>query len=114
MTFITVFRRVPKPITGMIGIVHDPVFEAFEANLDWLETTGMLVERFDPATAAGEVAKRPAIQQLLTIHGDRVLPLVLVNEQEVSRARVLTRAQLARAVGALSPFSLPIPAPGVN
>ena len=47
MTLVTVFRRVPKPITGMIGILYDAEFEAFEANLDWLETTGVLVERFD-------------------------------------------------------------------
>ncbi len=37
MTFVTVFRRIPKPITGMIGVLHDPQFERFEANLDWLE-----------------------------------------------------------------------------
>ena len=36
MTFVTVFRRVPKPITGMIGVLYDPDFERFEANLDWL------------------------------------------------------------------------------
>ena len=51
MTFVTVFRRVPKPITGMIGTLYDPDFERFEANLDWLETTGVLVEQFDPSTA---------------------------------------------------------------
>jgi len=45
MTFVTVFRRVPRPITGMIGILQDPDFERFEANLDWLETTGVLVEQ---------------------------------------------------------------------
>ena len=39
MTFVTIFRRVPRPITGMIGILQDPEFERFEANLDWLETT---------------------------------------------------------------------------
>jgi hypothetical protein len=41
MTFVTVFRRVPKPITGMIGIQYDADFERFQANLDWLETTGV-------------------------------------------------------------------------
>jgi hypothetical protein len=51
MTFVTVFRHVPKPITGMIGILYDPDFDRFEANLDWLETTGVLVEQFDPSTA---------------------------------------------------------------
>jgi hypothetical protein len=61
MVFVTVFRHVPRPITGMIGTVHDRTFETFEADLDWLETTGILVERFDPATAAAEVSKRPVV-----------------------------------------------------
>jgi len=99
MTFVTVFRRVPKPITGMIGILYDAEFEKFEANLDWLETTGILVEQFDPATARHEVAKRPAVQQVFADEGERSLPLILVNESVVSKGRYLSRAQLARAVG---------------
>ena len=85
MTFVTVFRRVPRPIIGMIGILYDPEFEKFEANLDWLETTGVLVEQFDPSTAQNEVAKRPAVQQVLSDEGERSLPLILVNESVVSR-----------------------------
>ena len=99
MTFVTVFRRIPRPITGMIGILQDPDFERFEASLDWLETTGVLVEQFDPSSAHEEVAKRPAVQQILSTEGDRCLPLILVNESIVSRGRYLSRAQLARAVG---------------
>ena len=99
MTFVTVFRRVPKPITGMIGILYDPEFEKFEASLDWLETTGVLVEQFDPSTAQDEVAKRPAVQQILADEGERSLPVIMVNESVVSRGRYLSRAQLARAVG---------------
>ena len=38
-TFMTMFRRVPKPIIGVIGILYDADFERFQANLDWLETT---------------------------------------------------------------------------
>jgi hypothetical protein len=78
MTFVTVFRRVPKPITGMIGIVYDHDFEKFEANLDWLETTGVLVEQFDPATAQHEVAKRPAVRQILSDEGEQALPVILI------------------------------------
>lgn len=99
MTFVTVFRLVPRPITGMIGIVDDSASQGFEAHLDWLETTGLLVERFDPSTAAEELTKRPAIRQLLLTEGDRVLPLVLIGDQEISRGRFLNRTQLARAVG---------------
>ena len=99
MTFVTVFRRVPKPITGMIGTLYDAEFERFEANLDWLETTGVLVEQFDPSVAPQEVTTRPAVQQILAAEGDHCLPLILVNETVVSRGAYVSRAQLARAVG---------------
>jgi hypothetical protein len=99
MTFVTVFRRIPKPITGMIGVLYDPEFTRFEATLDWLETTGVLVEQFDPSTAQQEVAKRPTVQQILADEGKRALPVILVNESVVSKGRYLSRAQLARAVG---------------
>ena len=98
MTFVTVFRHVPRPIIGL-GTRQDPEFEKFEANLDWLETTGVLVEQFDPSTAQQEVAKRPAVQRIVSAEGDRCLPLILVNESVVSRGTYLSRAQLARAVG---------------
>lgn len=99
MTFVTVFRRVPKPIWGMTGTLYDPEFERFEANLDWLETTSVLVERFDPAAARDEVARRPIVRELLSGGAERILPLVLVNDREVSRAAFLNRTQLARVVG---------------
>jgi hypothetical protein len=99
MTFVTVFRRVPEPITGTIGVLYDREFEKFEANLDWLETTGVLVEQFDPSTALGEVTKRPVVRQILSDEGERALPVILVNEAIVSRGRYLSRAELARAVG---------------
>jgi hypothetical protein len=83
----------------MIGILQDPDFEGFEANLDWLETTGVLVEQFDPSRAEGEVAKRPVVRQILSDEGEQALPVILVNEAVVSRGRYLSRAQLARAVG---------------
>lgn len=51
MTFVTVFRRVARPITGMIRILYDAGVERFESDLDWLEATGVLVEQFDPSTA---------------------------------------------------------------
>jgi hypothetical protein len=99
MTIVTVARRVPEPIIGMCGVRHDRAFETLEANLDWLETTGMPVERFDPETAPSEVATRPVVQQLLSANGERCLPLILVDDAVVSRGTYPSRAQLARAVG---------------
>ena len=44
MPFVTVFRRVPPPIVGTVGVIHDRGFEAFEERLDWLEAVGFPVE----------------------------------------------------------------------
>ncbi len=70
MVFVTVFRHVPRPITGMIGVLYDRTFLTLEEDFDWLETTRILVERFDPSTAPGEVSTRPVVQQLLSAEGD--------------------------------------------
>jgi hypothetical protein len=83
----------------MIGVLYDRTFEAFEANLDWLETTGILVERFDPSAAPSEMTTRPVVQKLLSAEGDACLPLILVNDAVVSRGAHLSRTQMARAVG---------------
>lgn len=99
MTLVTVFRHVPAPIIGMIGVVHDSAFEAFEERLDWLEATGQLVERVDPSTAAADAASRDPVRQILAKEGDGCLPLIVVDGIVVSRGVYPSRTDLARAVG---------------
>lgn len=96
---VTVFRQVKRPVVRMTIVAGDPAFEALEANLDWLETTGTLVERFDPRTAPAEMDTRPAVQHLLSLKGSKALPLILVDGAIVSEGVYPTRTQLARAVG---------------
>jgi hypothetical protein len=96
---ITVFRHVPPPIIGTVGVIQGRAFEAFEERLDWLEAIGHLVERFDPSTAPAEVAARGPVRDLLSTEGDRCLPLILVDDAVVSRGFYPSRTQLARAVG---------------
>lgn len=98
MTHVTVFRCVPKPIIGMVSVVNDPQFKMLEESLDWLETTGLLVERFDPAADPFEVEAHPTARHLL-LAGDGCLPLVLVDEAVVLQGTYPSRTQLARAVG---------------
>ena len=98
MTNITVFRHIPKPIIGMVSGVNDRHFAVLEESLDWLEATGMLVERFDPSVEPDEVARRPVAQNLLS-KGDGCLPLVLVNDHVALQGVYPSRTQLAHAVG---------------
>ena len=99
MTTVTVFRRVPPPIIGVCGVVLDRTFEAFEESLDWLETTGILVDWFDPEAQPGEVAPFQGVTDALAKEGPGCLPLILVDGDVVSSAVHPTRTQLARVVG---------------
>lgn len=98
MACVTAFRHVPEPIIGMMSGIKDRRFNVLEESLDWLETTGLLVERFDPAVTPEEVAKRPAARQLL-LKDESCLPLILVDEVVALKGAYPTRAQLAHAVG---------------
>ena len=99
MTTVTVFRHLPPPVIGVCGVVLDRVFEAFEQSLDWLETTGILVERIDPWEQTEEAAHFEVVTELLTREGLRCLPLILVDGVIASSRAHPTRTQLARLVG---------------
>jgi hypothetical protein len=99
VTTVTVFRHAPPPLVGVLGVVPDPASEALEQNLDWLEATGVLVERFDPYREPVETARFQAVAESLARQGPRCLPLILVDGEVVSTGHDLTRAELARTVG---------------
>ena len=91
MVTVTVVRHIPTPIVGVIGLVPDHDSAVFEEALDWLETTGVLVERVDPtAQAPSEVGVR--------VPASTPLPVVFVNGRIVSEGRFLTRHELAHLV----------------
>lgn len=99
MTIVTVVRRVPPPIFGVVGLVQDRSVEAFEQTLDWLETTGTVVDRIDPVQDPEALARVPEGCALLAKEGTPCLPLVLVNDSVVSRGTTPDRAMLVRLVG---------------
>jgi hypothetical protein len=99
MTTVTVFRHAPPPLIGVCGVVPDRASEAFEQELDWLEASGLLVERFDPFQQPGEAERFHAVTDALASEGSRCLPLILVDGVVVSSGVHPTRSQLARVVG---------------
>jgi len=98
MTVVTVFRHVPKPLIGTVSVVNDPNSAVLEDSLDWLETTGILVERFDPAVAPDEVAKRPEARRMLK-DGERCLPLIFLDDVLILEGVIPSHTALAHAVG---------------
>lgn len=92
MLTLIVVRHIPTPIVGVVGAVQDRTSEAFEDALDWLETTGVLVERVDPADQTSS-------ELGVTVPPSATLPAVFANGELVSEGRYLTRHELAHLVG---------------
>lgn len=100
MASMTVIRRVPPPIIGMMGVLHDREFDAFEERLDWLEAAGCLpIVRVDPTDQQAMASLAPSLKRSFAEAGEDGLPLILVDEVVVSRGVYPTRTQLAHWIG---------------
>ena len=85
--------------TGVCGPSVDPALARFSADLHWLATQRIIVERYNlaqqpQAFAASEVA-RTALRQ----DGNTCLPLILLNGAVISKGCYPSRDELARLTG---------------
>ena len=81
--------------TGVCGPQVDPVLPRFAADLDWLESQGHEVERYNLAQQPQEFANNAVVQQMLTAEGVDCLPLVMVDGRIASRSEYPSRENLA-------------------
>lgn len=98
MESLIVVREVPAPVIGSCGEVRDRRFDALEADLDWLEISGVSVLRIDPTKHPEDLAAVPAASRAWQAEGVKALPLFVLGGQVASRGTVLTRSQLAHLV----------------
>ena len=90
--------------TGVCGPSVDPELARFAADVEWLKSGGISVERFNLAqqpAAFTEPVVKTALEQL----GEAALPLVQVGDATVATGHYPTREVIAKLVG------LPIQAP---
>jgi AhpD family alkylhydroperoxidase len=85
--------------TGVCGPDVDPVLLRFSADLQWLATQGVTVERFNLAQQPEAFAASDSVKEALTEEGNQCLPLVLVHGEIVSRGTYPTREQLMEFTG---------------
>jgi hypothetical protein len=98
MDSLIVVRDVPAPVIGSCGEVRDRRFDALEADLEWLEASGVSVLRIDPTKHPEDLVEVPAANRVWQAEGVRALPLFVLGGQVVSQAVLLSRSQLAHAV----------------
>jgi hypothetical protein len=99
MIRVQVFDPAMCCSTGVCGPSVDPVLPRFAADLEWLRSKGVRVERHNLAQEVGAFTDNPTVKTTLNRQGTNCLPLVLVNGEIVSQATYPTRKVLAGLVG---------------
>ena len=85
--------------TGVCGPSVDPVLPRFAADVEWLRTKGIEVERYNLAQQVAAFTGNPTVKSTLNAKGTDCLPLILVNGAIVAQGYYPTRRDLARFAG---------------
>jgi hypothetical protein len=85
--------------TGVCGPGVDPALPRFAADVEWLKTKGVEVERFNLAQQVAAFTSNSTVKSTLNAKGTKCLPLILVNGAVVAEGLYLTRKELAQFAG---------------
>jgi hypothetical protein len=97
MKTIQVFDPAMCCSTGVCGPSVDPALPRFAADLEWLKSKNVKVERYNLAQEVGAFTSNPLVKATLNAHGPECLPLILVEGAIVSQGTYPTREVLAAA-----------------
>ena len=99
MTTIRVFDPAMCCSTGICGPSVDPQLARFAADLDWLKSQGVAVERFNLAQQPAAFVADAAVRAALEAQGADGLPLVKVDDAVKSSGVYPSRDELAAWAG---------------
>lgn len=85
--------------SGLCGPSVDPVLSRFAADLEWLKTQRVVVQRFNLARDVAAFTTNPTAKATLNSKGPNCLPLVLVDGKKASEGVYPDREELARFTG---------------
>jgi hypothetical protein len=81
--------------TGVCGPSVDPALPRFAADLEWLKSKGVQVERYNLAQEVAAFTGNPVVKSALNSRGSKCLPLLLLDGKIVSEGVYPPREQLA-------------------
>jgi AhpD family alkylhydroperoxidase len=99
MTRIQIFDPPMCCSTGVCGPQVDPQLPRFAADLRWLEQQGLEVQRYNLTQQPQAFVQNTVVNQALMSEGEKCLPLVLVDDEIVSRGVYPERDELAALAG---------------
>jgi len=99
MAILQVFDPPMCCASGVCGPNINPALPRFAADLEWLRSQGVAVERFNLAQEPAAFAENPVVQQMLADGGPKCLPLILVDGHVVSQGVYPSREELTAFTG---------------
>jgi len=81
--------------TGICGPNVDTKLVQFAADLDWLKTQGVIVQRHNLSQNPGAFVENELVKTALTEKGEAALPVILLNGKMASTGRYPDRNELA-------------------
>jgi AhpD family alkylhydroperoxidase len=103
MTTVQVFDPAMCCSTGICGPTVDAKLVRFAADLDWLKSQGVAVDRFNLAQQPAAFAADSDVRRELEAKGEDALPLVKVDGKVQSVGSYPTRSALAEWAGLDAP-----------
>ncbi len=85
--------------TGVCGPSVDPTLPRFAADLEWLKSKGIEVERFNLAQQVAAFTANATVKQALNSSGTKCLPMLLLDGKVIASGGYPDRAQLAEMIG---------------
>lgn len=99
MTTVRVFDPAMCCSTGVCGPSVEPRIVRFAADLDWLASRGVTVERFNLAQQPASFVEDASVKAALETLGEEALPLVKVDGRIRSTGTYPSREDLAAWAG---------------
>lgn len=95
MSKLQVFDPAMCCSTGVCGPSVDPSLARFAADLEWLKSKGLQVERYNLAQEVAAFTSNPIVKVALNSKGSKCLPLLLLDGTIVAEGAYPTREELA-------------------
>ena len=99
MVVLRVFDPPMCCSSGVCGPTVNPELARFAADLNWLKSQGVQVERFNLIQQPDAFAKDSVVEQMLTKVGAECLPLILIDGCVVSQGAYPSREELTAFTG---------------
>ena len=107
MATVEIFDPAMCCSTGVCGTDVDPTLARFAADLEWLTSRGVVVQRATLSQEPGKFVANEAVRAALEANGTGALPAIVVDGVLKSAGAYPAREQIAGWVG-LNPIGTPV------